>query len=305
MTRLLASSVVRGTQLGESHGGLYLVDFDNRRITQRLDWNTTDIDISGRGGDRGLRGIAFHDGGIIVAANAEILFLDAQFRWIASATSRYLRHCHEIAVRGSQLLCTSTGFDSILTLDLRKRRFEAGVHLFSSDAGLALREFDPLSADGPAANQSLHLNSVTAGSDYVRFSGVRMAGLMQLSGAALTMLAPLPPGTHNAQILEEGLIYNDTAGDRLCFHKGATPVYMNVPQYPQAQIRNPGKLDAAVARPGFARGLCQVSPGIVAGGSSPSTVALYDLATGQLLDSINLSMDVRNAIHGLALWPYD
>jgi len=43
----------------------------------------------------------------------------------------------------------------------------------------------------------------------------------------------------------------------------------------------------------------------VAGGSSPSTVSVYDLAANQRLLSVNLTMDIRNAIHGLAVWPYD
>ena len=61
---------------------------------------------------------------------------------------------------------------------------------------------------------------------------------------------------------------------------------------------------SGVARPSFARGLCTLSPSIVAGGSSPSTVSVYDLAANQRLLSVNLTMDVRNAIHGLAVWPY-
>jgi hypothetical protein len=43
---------------------------------------------------------------------------------------------------------------------------------------------------------------------------------------------------------------------------------------------------------------------VVAGGSSPSTVTLYDLAADERLLSVNLSRDVRNAIHGLEVWPY-
>jgi hypothetical protein len=48
-----------------------------------------------------------------------------------------------------------------------------------------------------------------------------------------------------------------------------------------------------------------LSPTVVAGGSSPSTVSVYDLAANQRVLSVNLSMDVRNAIHGLEIWPYD
>ncbi len=60
-----------------------------------------------------------------------------------------------------------------------------------------------------------------------------------------------------------------------------------------------------IARQGFGRGLCPVDNRFVAGGSSPSTISLYDLEANQKVGSVNLTMDVRNAIHGLELWPYD
>jgi hypothetical protein len=63
--------------------------------------------------------------------------------------------------------------------------------------------------------------------------------------------------------------------------------------------------DGRLARQGFARGLCVLSDSVVAGGSSPSTVTLYDLAANKRLLSVNLTLDVRNAIHGLEVWPYD
>ena len=56
MTILIATSVVRGSRQGESHGGVYLVDLDNQRVRQPIDWNTADIDWQGRGWDRGLHG---------------------------------------------------------------------------------------------------------------------------------------------------------------------------------------------------------------------------------------------------------
>jgi hypothetical protein len=60
-----------------------------------------------------------------------------------------------------------------------------------------------------------------------------------------------------------------------------------------------------LARPSFGRGLCVVKDGLIAAGSSPSTVALHDLASGETALSVTLSTDIRNAIHGLEVWPYD
>ena len=55
MVKLVTSSVVRGSQQGESHGGVYLIDFENESVEQKLDWDTVNIDWRGRGWDRGLR----------------------------------------------------------------------------------------------------------------------------------------------------------------------------------------------------------------------------------------------------------
>ena len=88
MTILIATSVVRGTRQGDSHGGLYLVDFARQRTRQVLDWNRTDIDWSGRGHDRGLRGIAFDGDTVYVAASDELFAWDREFRPLGSCVTR-------------------------------------------------------------------------------------------------------------------------------------------------------------------------------------------------------------------------
>ena len=59
LPKFVATSVVRGSQQGESHGGIFTIDFESREVTQHVDWNTGEIDFEGRGADRGLRGIEF------------------------------------------------------------------------------------------------------------------------------------------------------------------------------------------------------------------------------------------------------
>ena len=53
LPKLIATSVVRGSQKGQSHGGVYLIDFEGQQVEQKIDWNSGDIDFSGRGWDRG------------------------------------------------------------------------------------------------------------------------------------------------------------------------------------------------------------------------------------------------------------
>jgi hypothetical protein len=34
-------------------------------------------------------------------------------------------------------------------------------------------------------------------------------------------------------------------------------------------------------------------------------VSVYDVDANQRITAVNLSMDIRNAIHGLEVWPFD
>ena len=301
---LLASSVVRGTNLGESHGGLYRVDLERRTAVQTVDWNDTGIDIAGRGGDRGLRGIAFHGERILVASNAALLVLDQQFTVLASYGNRHLQHCHEISVARDHVFLTSTGYDSVLAFDLARRRFVAGWHLRAQGDALTLHPFDPEGSAGPPAGHALHLNSVVASAAGFCFSGLNTPGLLRMDGGGLSLVAPLPQGTHNAQPWGDGVLFNDTACDRVVHRAAGRSTEIAVPRFDAREISNLDRFASAVARPGFARGLCVVGDGLVAGGSSPSTIALYDVHAGTRVAQLTLSTDVRNAVHGLAVWPF-
>ena len=80
---------------------------------------------------------------------------------------------------------------------------------------------------------------------------------------------------------------------------------MRVPRYPVEALLNRDLDQSRVARQGFARGLTVLSDTVGAGGASPSTVSIYDLRQNERVLSVNLTMDVRNAIHGLEVWPFD
>ncbi|MGH2540509.1 MAG: hypothetical protein ACRDGK_08310, partial [Actinomycetota bacterium] len=88
---VVLSSVVRSSHRGESHGGVYLVDLEHETIRRTVDWNAVDIDWEGRGGDRGLRGIAFHGDRVLLAASDEVFVYDRGFEPVGSFTSPYLK----------------------------------------------------------------------------------------------------------------------------------------------------------------------------------------------------------------------
>ena len=303
---LIATSVVRGSYQGESHGGVYTVDFASGEVAQRVDWNTSGIDFAGRGADRGLRGIAFDGELMYIAASDELFCFNRQFEIVASWHNRYLRHCHEICRYQRTLYLTSTGFDSILGFDLDKQVFSRGLLLQRQLEQWVGATFDPTATAGPSPRNEQHLNMVHADRDGIFLSGLRTRALLRYRGGNdVTAVCNLPGGCHNARPFRGGVLFNDTRSDRLQFvaGTGSQRVY-RPPRYSEKEIEFSGVDKSRIARQGFARGLCVVDDQRIAGGSSPSTVSLYDLASGDTLASINLTRDIRNAVHGLERWPY-
>ena len=305
MTTLVATSVVRGSRQGESHGGVYLIDLANERVLQTVDWDSVDIDWQGRGWDRGLRGIGFDGDRVFIAASDELFVYDPTFQQITSYRCPYLKHCHEISRYERRLYLTSTGFDSILGFDLDRNRFSWGLSVSKDKKGLRAVPFDPESRHGPPLRNELHINSVFCESQAMYISGLRTTGLHAYTGRHINQVATLPDGTHNARPYRKGVLFNDTQKNVVRFvpQHGKQGIF-NLPVYNPALLTHTELDDSRVARQAFGRGLCVISDSLIAGGSSPSTVTLYDIDQMKTTLSLNLSLDIRNAIHGLETWPF-
>jgi hypothetical protein len=304
MTILVATSVVRGSRQGESHGGVYLIDLTNKRVVQPIDWNNAGIDWQGRGWDRGLRGIAFDGGRVFIAASDELFVYDRLFRKVASYRSPYLRHCHEISTYQRRLYLTSTGFDSLLGFDLDRNRFVWGLHIRHGNGAYQGTPFDPAAGGGPAPGNALHLNSVYCHERGMYLSGLRTGGLLKFDGRHIVMVATLPTGTHNARPHRDGILFNDSQADAVRFESPTRQMAFAVPHFDPATLTHTDLDDSRIARQGFGRGLCLVDDRLIAAGSSPSTITLHDLDSGKSTSMVKLSLDIRNAIHGLEVWPY-
>jgi hypothetical protein len=308
IVKLVTSSVVRGSRQGDSHGGVYLVDLEQQSVRQTLDWNTVDIDWQGRGADRGLRGIAFDGDRVYISASDELFAYTPDFKLIDSWRNPFLKHCHEIVVWERTLYLTSTGYDSVLGFDLDEHLFRWAMHIQTANYRFKPVGFDPMSNEGPLMLNKLHINNVYCSQHGMYICGLNSGGMLHFNGTKINMAVELPPGTHNAQPFRDGVLFNDSNDDVLRYTgrgEGEDDRAMAVPTYDPKTLQHKKSTAEGLARPGFARGLCVLSDRIVAGGSSPSTITLYDLAANETLGSVNLSMDVRNAIHGLEAWPYD
>jgi hypothetical protein len=305
--KLVTTSVVRGSQQGDSHGGVYLIDLENQIVEQKVDWNKADIDWQGRGWDRGLRGIAFDGDTVYVAASDELFAYTPDFKLIGSWKNPYLKHCHEICVYERNLFLTSTAYDSVLGFDLDSKKFNWAMHVARMNFNFPVSIFDPESEDGPIMLNKMHINNVFCNRNGMYISGLKTGGMLHFNGKQMHMAVELPEGTHNAQPFRDGVLFNDSQADALRYAgrgEGLEDRAMKVPAYDADELLYQEEDKSGVARPSFARGLCVLSESIVAGGSSPSTIAVYNLAENKVLMSVNLTKDVRNAIHGLEVWPY-
>ena len=305
MTILIASSVVRGSHQGESHGGVYLVDIEQNRSAQVIDWNTANIDWQGRGWDRGLRGIAFDDDKVYIAASDELFVYTPDFELVGSYRCAYLKHCHEISRYKRHLYLTSTGYDSILGFDLDSNRFTWGLEISRGIDGYQGRPFDPDANAGPLPLNELHLNSVFCAPEGMFICGLRTGALLVFDGEKIIESVELPQGVHNARPWKDGVLFNDTRANLVRFVTPKGQYAFDIPAYPEERLTHTNLDDSRIARQSFGRGLCTLDDRIVAAGSSPSTITLHDVDKVKTLCAITLTYDIRNAIHGLEVWPYD
>jgi len=305
MTTLVATSVVRGSHQGESHGGVYLISLDKEQVLQPVDWNTMDIDWQGRGWDRGLRGIEFDQERIFIAASDELFVFSPKFELLDSHRCPFLKHCHEIFCYERRLYLTSTAYDSILGFDLDNNRFSWGLNITRDKEGFRGNPFNPSSEQGPLPSNELHLNNVFCTSRGMFISGMKTGAVLVFNGRTISEWVSLPSGAHNAQPYREGVLFNDTQADLVRFVTREEQFAFKVPRYAESDLTHTDLDDSRIARQAFGRGLCTVDESVIAAGSSPSTVTLHEIDQRRSTQIITLTYDIRNAIHGLQVWPFE
>lgn len=329
LPKVISTSVIRSSHQGESHGGVYIVDLESGKFKQVIDWNDSSINWEGRGADRGLRGIAFYNDHVYLAASDEIFVYTKEFKKVKSIKNKYLKHCHEIYINNHKLYLTSTGFDSILVYDLKAESFIKGYNLKYSNSVLKILKimkalkgdwinniipefkpkikiFNPNEIFGPEQNGFLHINNVFFYKDSIYLSGTKINLLIKIDQGTPSSVIRLPFGTHNVQKFEDGYIFNHTASNHVVYvdKNGKDKEAYQIKKYDYNELTHTD-LPKDHARPSFGRGLCITDNGLIIGGSSPATISAYKQGQTSPLKTINITSDVRNAIHGLEIWPFD
>ena len=291
MANLIATSILHGTKPGESHGGVYLINLESNRVLKPVDWNAL-----GRACEPGLRGIACHGGRIYIAASGELVAFDQAFNAIAAFRNTYLEDCQGICVFERHLFLASAGYDAILGFNLETETFDWALRIVTDGRVFGARRFDPNGDEGPLLINKLGLSNVHCEKGGMYVSGTRTGALLRFSGERVGVRATLPQGALDARPYRDGILFNDTNAGAVRFESPDARVALPLPRFPSHRETH-GKAVGG-------RGLCVISEREIAAGSSPATISIYDLDAGKAIKAVNLSPDVRQAIHGVEVWPY-
>lgn len=304
---ILASSVIRSTHRGDSHGGIYRIDLKTQKVTQMLDWNNPNINWEGRGGDRGVRGMAFW-GNILYAVAGNELFAFClkgdQLELVASYTHPNLLLTHEAWRHRDKLYICAGGTDSILVFDLVGKEWTHSY--YHSKDSMGIKCFHPLYGIHKSDGGYMHLDSVYANDDYMWYSGAYTDGLWQYNlntGQTIKIQLQIPD-THNARPYKGGYLYNLSRLSQTVFEEGGVVQHVwNTPKYRTDKLTNT-HLPQDHAVQGYTRGMVTYNGNIITG-SSPATVNVFsDQCDGKPFRSVKLTNDLRNSICGMVLYEW-
>ena len=281
-----------------------MVDFDNQVIEKKIDWQKDNIDWRGYDADRGLRGIAFDKETIYIATSNELRAYNKNFSLIDSWQITYLKYCQDMFVWERTLFIVSAGYDSVLRFNLDKKIFEQGIHIEVQQSRFKAILYDPYEEQGPLLLNKLDLNSVYCAKGGMYIGGSRK-GMLHFNGQTVLMAAELPEGNRNARPFRDGVLFNDAKVNcvRYCGRSQSNEDRaMKIPKY---DIKDIDSEITPILKQGRVRGLAVLSNSIIAVGSAPATITIFNLAKNKKLGSVNLEEDISHAITCLVEWPFD
>ena len=336
-TRVVATTVVRESVRGKQRTGyIYDVDWDARRVQRRLpvpEPSFPESDSNPRGGVRGGRGVVATREGIVVANYDTLYIYDDDWNVISSFSHPLFVGIHEIDWDGSHVWLAATALDAVLKATLDGRVEVAwDPHSVGALNGFALRprrnpidgSVDYRRREAPLVNQC-HLNGVVRWNEGLivncglmrkpkssaarlrarvrRRIGLRTRAedrsgsrslVVRVGGdGSSTVLLELEEHdfpSHNGQLIADDLLtVNDSTNNTLRVFDladGAARERLAVPVSGR-----------------WLRGLEPTRNGSVLVGSAPAALILADLETGVIEDTIELSSDPNEAVHGLAIVP--
>jgi len=318
LPKILVSSVIRSTERGDSHGGLYVIDLEQGSYEQVLDWKYDHINWDRGGGDRGLRGLAFYEGELYAAGARAIFVFDKDYELVRQYRHNLLDGTHEICIYKDMLFSISNEHDVIMMFDLKTREWLFGfkttlgepvgvfdteapmVPIFDENQEMVMDENDPTIPKWEMLpkEDTMHLDSVSLHGDWMFYSGSQAEHLYALNIKTLEHLAQKLyfPLTHNAQPWKDGVVFNRSVESDTSYQVNNELVkHWKTPTFPKP-ITNFSYDDHA--RVGYTRGMVLTKDHVIVG-TSPASVHVYSLDHDLPVQSVYLSHDVRNSVCGM------
>lgn len=272
-----------------------MLDIEKQTGEQLFDWSNPDINwsLDENGGDRGLRGVGFDADKVYIATSDALLACSPDFQKFDRFPNRYLQEAHGVFAWQRTLYITSAGYDSVLGFDLDQQEYTWAMQVKSQRHRFLPSPYDPNSDDGPLMLKKLHLDCIHCNEHGMYLAGQHTNGLLHFNGEQINLAVEMPVNCHDVLPFRSGIVFNDIEASALRYTE-----------------RGEGEEDRAMplpesSTPGSARGLCVLNEHIVAGGSAPATVAIYDLAANEMLGSVQLSNNPDHSIHSIVRWPFN
>lgn len=234
--------------------------------------------------ERAPRCVAFDGESIFVASGRSLFEYDRNFDLQASWRNTYLANCNSMAIHKRVLYLVSTSFDAVLGFDLDKKEFDRGFHFEMSNFKFGVSAFDLSSNDGPLMLSKLSINSIYCDENGMYLTGLQTGGMLHFNGEQVNMSVEIPVPTNDARPFRNGVLFTDAENAQLCYSSRG---------------------DEERTLQGVSKGLCVLSGHVVAGGASPASITLWDLAKNRQLLSVALDTEESASIQSVDVWPFD
>ena len=185
-----------------------------------------------------------------------------------------------------------------------KKKFHWALQVQSDDYQYRPRPFDPIGSEGPLFINKLHLRNIRCGESGLFISGSNTDGVLHFNGESIRMMAELPRGAQDARMFRNGFVFNDSRAGVLRYsgdNDGSEDRALAVPYFDQSDHAPLDSDEDHMLKRGYGRGLCVLSGKVVAGGSTPAGVSLYNLKENKRLLTVRSTSSDPNtpAIHSL------
>jgi len=313
--RIFATTVIRGDANSELTGFFYELDWHKNSVKSKIPipvdsshpfWNA-------RGGNRGGRGIVLNKGILYVGTATSVLKYDTHLNRLGSIEQPLLAGLHEMWAAADGIWVTSTvhdlamklGFDGEI-LDEWWGSESKGLQAAFGYPGRALNLKMDFGAENfvegyeqYCADERLHINTVCEYNNAVYVLANRTNALIRIR--------PLPEqviirdaslvSPHNGIITERGeALINNTIKQTLnVYDLGSGNRVKEIPTNIFGE-----RASLQFAKAGWQRGLAHLEGSKYLVGTSPAAIFEVDIDTGEVGKVLQLDIDIRHCVHGLA-----